>query len=344
MRLIELAIPLRRPFVNARGPVPERRLVLVGITEAGVTGWGEAAPYPGVTAEDVDDVWNALRAAGIRGTREEGTTLPATAAAAIDQARHDLAARLEGVPLRTYLGGSSRPARACAAIGLQSSPAATVQRVGRVIEAGIQEVKVKIEPGRDLEHLRAVRGCYPNLRLAADANGSYRADDPLFDTVDNLGLVYVEQPLPGPDLAGHLSLRNRLETPICLDESAVTEGATIKALELGAAGIVSLKAGLLGPTSVRRLTDRADEAGVLVKIGGLVETSVGRAHALALCGWPSVRFSDLTPPRLHLEGDVSSHRWTLTSGHFHPFKRQGLGIDIDSQRMSVRTRREARIP
>lgn len=344
MRLIELAIPLRRPFANARGPVSERRLVLVGITEAGITGWGEAAPYPGLTTEDVDDVWNALRSAGIGAAHGDTFGLPASAAAAVDQARLDLAARIEGVSLRTYLGGAPRPVRACEAIGLEPSPAATVRRVESAINAGISEVKVKIEPGRDFDYLRSVREQYPTLRLAADANGSYHANDPFFDMVDDLALIYLEQPLPAHDLAGHRSLRNRLETPVCLDESTATEAATLEALGQRAAAIVSLKPGLVGPTSVRRLIERAGEVGAQVKIGGLVETSVGRAHALALCGSPHVRFTDLAPPLRFLAHDVSSHPWACRDGRILPLGGHGIGINVHPRPSSPDKQRELQFP
>ena len=56
-RLIELAIQLTRPFETAAGRIEQRRTVLVGITEDGTTGWGEAAPYPGMTTDTIDGVW-----------------------------------------------------------------------------------------------------------------------------------------------------------------------------------------------------------------------------------------------------------------------------------------------
>ena len=330
MRLIELNIPLRRPLSNARGPVSERRIILVAISVGGATGWGEAAPYPGVTTEDADDVWRALAARRDSILNGDSPALPVTAVAAVDQARRDLVARQEGEPLWAYAGGAARPVRACAAIGLERSPGDTVKRVGQAINAGIQEVKVKIEPGRDLEYLRAVRGRFKRLAVAADANGSYEADDRFLEAVDTLGLEYLEQPLPADDLTGHAILRERVATPICLDESAMTLTGVIAVLEHGAADIVSLKPGILGVSGLIKVAVQAEAAGVAVKIGGLVETSVGRAHALALATRPSVGFTDLVPPLWLLTADVSQHPWELTDGCFSPSGEAGLGIDVDA--------------
>ena len=332
--LAEFRIPLRRVFSNARGAVSHRRVVLVGIEESGVTGWGEAAPYPGVTTESADDVWAALlnKARSIldeKALEGEAPSLPATAAASVDQAREDLAARLAGESLALRVGGRIRPVRACAAVGLEGSPSQTVERVGQAVDAGLREVKIKIEPGRDVAHLRAVRDRYPDLSVAADANGSYSIGDRFLEVVDGIGLSYLEQPLGAARIGGHALLRKRLTTPVCLDESTTTATGARTAIDRGVADMVSLKPGLLGVSAVRKLTERAERAGVSVKIGGLVETSVGRAHALALATRPSVRFTDLVPPLRLLAGDVSRHRWNLADGHLTPPEGPGLAIPID---------------
>lgn len=108
MRLIDLALPLRAPFANAASSVDVRRLILVGIEQDGLTGWGEAAPYPGITTEDGGDVWSALHQQAELVAKRHLGRLPATAAAAIDQAYEDLAARQQGLPLWARVGGSDR--------------------------------------------------------------------------------------------------------------------------------------------------------------------------------------------------------------------------------------------
>ena len=302
--------------------------MIVGITESGVTGWGEAAPYPDVTPESVDDVWDTLCDLGLAVLEDSGSRIPPTAAAGIDQAREDLSARQAGLSIRSFSGDADRPVRACAAIGLESLPAQTVDRVGEAINAGIRQVKVKIEPGRDLDHLWGIRSRYPDLSLAADANGSYRIGDQFFESVDSLGLTYLEQPLPVGDRTGYSMLREQIATLVCLDESTATAADAQAAIDQGIADIVSLKPGLLGVTSVRYLAEHAEKAGITVKIGGLVETSVGRAHALALAAHPAVKFTDLVPPRWLLDGDVSNQQWELVNGHLSlPRGSSGIGVN-----------------
>lgn len=334
LRLAELRIPLLRPFTNARRTAAERALVLVGVTEAGTTGWGEAAPFPGTTAEGVNEVWEALRDRAGRVLDGDLSGLPATGAAAADQAWTDWKARMDGTPLGGPAGGGRR-ARACAAVGLEKSPDEAVRRVGEAAEAGIRQVKIKIEPGRDLDYLRAVIAGFPEISAAADANGSYEEGDPILEKLDGLPLAYLEQPLAADDLDGSRRLSRRLETPICLDESASSPAGAREAVTRRAADMVSLKPGLLGAAGARRMAERAEAAGMAVKIGGLVETSVGRAHALALAASAtdeepsSIRFTDLVPPRLLLAADVSPHPWNLADGFLTASARPGLGLDVD---------------
>ena len=342
LHLVELCIPLDHRFSSSLAAISERRVVLVGVTEERISGWGEAAPYPAYTPETTDDVWEALTARGagvLGGPCEE---LPATAAAAVEQALADLAARRAGIPLWSHLGGTGRPSMACAAIGLEESPDLTVVRVGRMIEAGARQVKIKIEPGRDVDRLQAVREQFPGVTVAADANGSYRLDDRSPEDLDGLGLAYLEQPLPAADLEGHAALRRHLATPLCLDEPATSAEAVERIIEQEAADFVSLKPGILGPAATLRSIQMLSSAGVGVKIGGLVETSVGRAHALALASRPSVSYTDLVPASWLLAADPSPQAWEVVEGLLCPLDERGVEVSVGEPPVSdcvVRTAR-----
>ena len=341
LHLVELCIPLGRRFSSSLAAITERRVVLVGVTEEGITGWGEAAPYPAYTPETVEDVWESLTGSGAGVLDGPCSELPATANAAVEQAQADLAARRDGVPLWSYLGGTGQPSTACAAIGLEESPDLLVVRVGRMIEAGARQVKIKIEPGRDVDHLRTVRERFPGLTVAADANVSYRSGDPLPAELDDLGLAYLEQPLPARDLEGHAGLRRCLATPICLDETATTAAAVERIIEEGAADLVSLKPGILGPAATLRSIEMLSSAGIGVKVGGLVETSVGRAHALALASRPSVSYTDLIPPLWLLAADPSPHAWEVVDGRLFPLDERGMEVSTGEAPMSGHVRRTA---
>ena len=329
VRLIELAIPLRDTFANAGTAVDLRRIILVGVEVEGVTGWGEAAPYPGINIESTDEIWDMLSQQPRLAAGRVIEMLPSTAAAAIDQAHADLSARQRAVPMWQYLGGRDGPVRATVAIGLSPTPSSTVASVYAAHEAGFTAVKLKIAPDHDHGHISAVRDTYPELSISVDANGSYRLDDPLFETIDDLDLAYIEQPFPAVRAGDHDVLRTRIETPVCLDESMHTYAAARRAIAEQAADIVTLKAALLGPTAVAELARLAVTAGMEVKMSGLIETSVGRSHTLALATLPGVIHADLAPPRWFLASDVANADWNLVNGAFVPYAGPGLDVDVD---------------
>ena len=343
LRLAQLRLPLRRPFASGLGAVAVREVVLVGLERDGAVGWGEAAPYPGISREDVGQVWNALlhRSPTILAGSPDG--LPPTAAAAAEQAAWDLRARLEGVPLWEMLGGRRREVASCAAVGWEASPGETCARVGEAVRAGAGSVKIKIAPGADMAHLREIRDRFPGLEAAADGNGAYREDDRLWAELDEAGLAYVEQPLPAADLEGCARLRARLDTPVCLDESAHTLSGALRAAQGGCADLVSLKPGLLGMAGTLRAAGAAEAAGTGVKIGGLVETSVGRAHALALAMLPSVAAVDLIPADWFLREDAVPDGLRQTGGKMTAPAAPGIGLEIDSGQFP-RPVRTARLP
>lgn len=333
LHLVWLRLPLRRRFAGGAGAVAEREVILVGLERDGATGWGEAAPYPGVTAENAGQTWNALlhRSAPVLAGRP--AVLPPTGAAAVEQAAFDVEARLRGVALWERLGGGRREVPSGAAVGLEETPEGTCGRVAEAAAAGAGAVKIKIVPGVDLEHLRAVRERFPDLAMAADGNGRYRPGDPFLEAVDELGLAYLEQPLPADDWEGMGKLRARLKTPLCWDESAHTPAGALRAARLLYADILSLKPGLLGIRGTLRAAQAAEEAGMMIKIGGLVETSAGRAHALALAMRLRATATDLMPARWLLETDVVGEGLRLVDGKMTALPGPGIGMDIHPGRL-----------
>ena len=66
----------------------------------------------------------------------------------------------------------------------------------RYVSEGYQRVKIKIQPGWDVEPVASVRAEFPQLPLMVDANAAYTIDDlHVFRELDRFGLMMIEQPL-----------------------------------------------------------------------------------------------------------------------------------------------------
>jgi O-succinylbenzoate synthase len=254
------------------------------------------------------------------------------ARAAVETAACDLFARAADAPLATALGGTRPAVPAGVAVGLQDTIDDVVDTVGGYLEAGYRRVKLKIGPGHDREPLAALRERYPDAALAADANGAYPAADlDHVRSLDEFGLVFLEQPFPPGDLLAHSDLVATSTTPVCLDESIADADGLGVALRLQAIGMVNVKPGRVGGHGeARRLHDLAVEHGVPAWVGGLLETGIGRAHLVALASLPGFDLpGDISASDRYWDRDVVEPAWVLTDGHLRVPSGPGIGVQVD---------------
>ncbi len=360
--LHEIRVRLRHPFVTSLGRTEARGVILVRVEdEDGAEGWGEctADENPFYSEEWVDGSWLVLRdyllplAAGksfshpselaglfghIRGHR--------MAKAAVENACWHLEAQRRGIPLWKLLGGTRDVIAAGVSIGLQPTIDELLAKVENEIGTGYRRVKIKIKPGSDRALIESVRARFPDLPLMADANSAYTlADTPLFEGLDQFGLMMIEQPLAHDDLFDHATLQRGIATPVCLDESIVKPADAVHAIALGACRIINVKLGRVGGyTSALEIERICREAGVPVWCGGMLESGVGRAHNIALSTLEGFSLpGDVSASARYWEQDIIDPPVTVTSeGLITVPSGPGLGFTVDRERIEHLTvRRES---
>jgi len=304
VELREVAIPLVRPFRTSFGEETQKRAILVrAITDDG-EGWGEcvSSDEPRYSEEWLEGSWMALErwmspavvsevhrpdqvASALRWIRGHRM-----AKAALEAAVLDGWLRMAGVSLSSHLGGVRDRVPCGVSVGIAPTAEAMLEEILGYLSKGYRRVKLKIEPGRDLAVVRTIREALPDTPLSVDANGAYTpADTPLFEALDELGLMMMVQPLDTEDLLDHAALQARLRTPICLDESIRSARDALAAVRLEACRIINIKPGRVGGIlEAKRVHDVAFGSNVPVWIGGMLETGVGRAANLALASMPGV--------------------------------------------------------
>lgn len=306
IELREVSLPLIRPFRTSFGEEREKRAILIRVEGGDDEGWGEcvASESPRYSEEWLegalillrDHLCPALLSGGaVTGPEDVGRRLGwvrghRMAKAALEAAVLDVWLRAAGRSLKEYLGAVRDRVPCGVSVGIASSIEALLEEITGYLAAGYRRIKLKIQPGWDLEVVRAVRQALPETPLSVDANAAYSlADAPLFEALDELALVMVEQPLDHEDLVDHARLQSRLRTPICLDESIRSASDAAAAVQLGACRIINIKPGRVGGVAeAKRIHDLAMDAEVAVWIGGMLETGVGRAVNLALASLPGV--------------------------------------------------------
>jgi O-succinylbenzoate synthase len=311
--LRELRMPLVNPFETSFGVTRERRILLAEVQSEGLSGWGEctAGEHPYFSGESTDTAWPILlQELGPLLAAEEpahGGDCPKIfrrirgnrmAKATLENAIWDLEAQREGIPLASLLGGVRTSIPCGVSLGIQPSIEELLTLIERELAAGYLRIKLKCKPGWDVEVFERVRHRWPGIVLSCDANSAYRLGDAdhlvSFDAFD---LLMIEQPLWSDDFFYHSMLQKRLETPICLDESIHNRRDVLAAIEMGSCRIVNIKLGRVGGFSEAiAVHNAAQERGIPVWCGGMLETGIGRAHNIALS----------TLENFTLPGDISA--------------------------------------
>jgi L-alanine-DL-glutamate epimerase-like enolase superfamily enzyme len=294
-----LRLALRDPFVIARsdhGGGHEVTTIVVEVRDdrfPGLVGVGEGYPdaYYGDTPETMAAVWPVLLAAiGVPQLTVDGLSAADAAMAAaiahhgaakcaIDIALHDLAAKVEGVPLHAFLGLSRELSPTDFTIGIDT-PAVVAERAARA--ANFPALKIKLGGPTDLATLEAVRAVFGGP-IRVDANTGWSLDDAvaLLPHLERLGVELIEQPFPARRLDQLRWLQERSSLPIVADESCV-DFDDLDGLVGVVAGVnVKLaKCGGVGPA--KRMLERARELGFRTFLGCMEETSVGIAASAAV--------------------------------------------------------------
>lgn len=314
LELILVRLPLVRPFRTSFGTQSVKEAILVrAVGDDGVEGWGECAASgdPLYSEEWNAGAWIVLRdylaPAALAGASPSIKGHP-MARTALEAALLDLRLRREGVSLASHLGGVRDRIECGVSLGIEDDLDDLLGQVDRFLSAGYRRIKLKIEPGKDLEPVRAVREAYPDASLSVDANAAYGPEDAEhLAGLDAFGLDYLEQPLPKDHLLAHADLQERLSTPICLDETLTSPHVTEEAIRLAACRVVNLKPGRVGGVEMsQRVHDVAVDLGVPMWCGGMLETGVGRAVNVALAAMPGCTLpGDTSGSDRYFERDVT---------------------------------------
>src|SRR4030095_6638085 len=204
--------------------------------------------------------------------------------AGIEGALWDACASARGMALCELFGIEWRAVPSGVAIGIFETTDELVERVRRYVGEGYQRVKIKIQPGWDLEPVAALRQKFPHVPLMVDANAAYTIDDlQLFRELDQFELMMIEQPLAALAIEEAGELQAQLKTPLCADESAESSAWLEQIIKNAAARIINIKVQRVGGISPALLMlERARSAGLQCWVGTMPELGVASAQGLHL--------------------------------------------------------------
>jgi O-succinylbenzoate synthase len=346
IELIRIKIQLVSPFRTSFGTQTHRDVLLVHVLADGTEGWGEcvALEQPLYSSEYVDGAQHVIttqllpRLFAKKGVAVEelaGLLRPVKghlmAKAALEMAWLDAQLRVQQRSLAEYLGGVRTAVDCGVSIGIMNSVPELLDAVSEYVDQGYRRIKLKIEPGWDLEPVAAVREKVgAGFPLQVDANTAYTFDEAHhLAQLDQCDLLLIEQPLPEEQMLAHAKLAKLMKTPICLDETIVSAVVAEEAILLGACSIINVKPGRVGGyLEALRIHDVCQTHNVPVWCGGMLETGIGRAANLALAALPNFLLpGDISGSDRYYKRDLTEP-FVLEDGQLSVPASPGLGVNV----------------
>lgn len=356
IQLRELSLPIVSPFTTSFGTQTVRNTYLLRIagtvrtaqgTES-VVGWGECVSlsdpvYSSEYLRGAREVTERYLVPALFAAQESGQEITAETVAsvlehivghrmaksALEMAVLDAQLRGHGMSFASYFGATRTAVPSGVSVGIQDSIDDLLGAVGGYLEEGYVRIKLKIQPGWDIEPVAAVRRAFgDDVPLQVDANAAYTlVDARQLRRLDDYGLLLIEQPLAEDDLVQHAKLAQMMHTPICLDESIESAKDTADAISLGAASVINVKPGRVGGyLEARRIHDLARAHGVAVWCGGMLETGLGRAANTALAALDGFTLpGDISASDRFYRQDITEP-FVLRDGMINVPQGPGLGV------------------
>ncbi|TMK75329.1 MAG: hypothetical protein E6G48_01630 [Actinobacteria bacterium] len=356
VEVIPYALPLKEPYVTARGTLGRREMVLVRLrSDEGIVGLGEAVPLSLRGGETLQRVERSLVRVAKRLARLDvtamtteqplaaavdavinvaaGRRLPAPAKAAVEIVLFDLAGRISGTPLWRMLRGEASAPLRCNATLAADSPRQLAAEAVSWRERGFETFKLKLGMGDDTERVRAVRDAVgPDARIRVDANGAWSTDQAVavLDEIEPLGIELAEQPTAS--LREMAAVAAATAIPIAADESVRSANDATRALQAGACRLATVKlakVGGIGPAG-------AIGAQLPTYLSSSLDGPVGIAAAAHAA---QALYRDRDDPGLAhglatqelFGGTIASVECEVRDGLLHLPEGPGLGVEIDER-------------
>lgn len=285
---------LKHTFTIAHDSRDVQPTLIVELREGNFGGYGEATSnkYYGISIESMITALESVRQqveSYAWGSPEElwERVYPLLkenpfALCALDEAAHDLFAKIQGKKLYEAWGLSpKRNPITDYTIGI----APMEKMVAKMQEMPWPLYKIKLGTDHDLDIVRELRR-HTDALFRVDANCAWTADQAIAYAHDlkALGVEFIEQPLPAHDREGMRRVYAESALPVIADESCIVEADvdTCAGLFHGL-NIKLTKCG--GLTPARRMIAQAKSLGMKTMVGCMNESSVGIsaiAHLLPL--------------------------------------------------------------
>lgn len=305
-------------------------------TDDGITGVAEAPARPTIYGEtpesieviirdylapalldlELDDTESIQQALGVVANNH-------TAKGALDMALYEARLLTEGKSVARVCRGASAAVQASYILGI-SALEAILAEAQWVFEQGIRVFKVKI--GRDAAHdtavIKALREQFmgQSVTLYADANEGLTPETVAkrLESLRDLGIAYVEEPLPVHQIKARAALKAANILPIIADDSCFSPADLERELDFDTFDVLNIKPARTGMTHSLEMAKQAALTGKGIMLGSQASSGLGTLYTLLLATQlRGVYPSELSFP-LKLIADALTVKLSFQAGYIVP--------------------------
>ena len=357
LRVHIVNLPVRAVHSHGSGDVAGIRSVLLEVTtDGGLTGWGEASPWPVFTGT-VEGNAAALHVhlrpylIGADPVQVEKHLEMADrvvvgcpeAKAALETALLDVVGQMTGLSIAELAGGRQRDAVPVSFSVANPDFDADLQDVARIHEDGVRLFKLKTgfaDPAFDRMRLERLRERYgEEVSLRIDYNQGLRATDAIrtLRDLESFDLAFIEQPVKRHERAALAEITRAIDTPVMADESVFDPREALSGVRMRLADVFALK--IMKSGGIRR----ALEVAAIARIGGIdvyggcmFETGVAHAAgAHLMAALPDLHLGcEFYMSTYYTREDVLTEPFPVRGGQVHVPAGPGLGVTVDPDRLS----------
>lgn len=360
MRVHCVFIPARAVHSHGSGDVAGINIALCELlTASGLTGWGEASPWPVFTgtlegnAAALDKYFRPLvigqdpvKVEPIMLEAERALTGHNEAKAALETALLDLAGQIAGLSIADLLGGQHRNSIPLSFSVANPDFEANLEEVARAWSDGVRLFKLKAgfaDHSFDLMRLERLRRLYGDeMQLRVDYNQGLPAFDAIrhIRNLESFKPDFVEQPVRRHERAALREITRAVDVPIMADESVFDVREALEGAQNRIADVYSLKIAKSG--GLRRcleISAIARARGIEVYGGCMFESSIGHmAGAQLMAAVPELRLGcEFYMSNYYAEADIATDPFPVRNGHVHIPSGPGLGASPDPEQLEKYT-------
>ncbi len=326
------SLKLKMPFAASKVNLTERRGFIISLrSNSGMTGTGDAAPFPEFGSEAYEDDEKFLSRLSLQLSIDLNNTIKSindnlssieshpALRHGIEQALLSLICNEEKISLNALVNKTSNPIIPVnGAIGFLPGEK-SVEKAADLIRQGFRTLKIKVgrdDFGEDYSVIESIRkhlkGSY-NLRI--DANGKWSFDDAVnhLQQLEKFNIEYAEQPVN--DLQDFIQLKQKTIIPLAPDESIRSVQDAKSFIERKAADYLILKPMMTGGLlPVLEIIEMAEQNNVRVVITSSFESAIGRSYAVFIASLiDSITAHGLSTGSF-IEKDITDDPFPVTNG------------------------------